>query len=67
VITAVATRPVAPGAFIALIAAGAALAAGFGYDLDPEVVGAVGAAVTAVLALVARHQVSPAPALAARS
>lgn len=59
VITALATRPVAPGAFTALIGAVAALAAGFGYHLDPAVVGAVGAAVAAVAALLTRHQVTP--------
>lgn len=66
VIVAVATRPIAPGAFTALVAAGAALFAGFGYHADPTVVGAISAALTAVLALVTRLHVTPVIATPAR-
>jgi hypothetical protein len=59
VATAIATRPVAPAAFTALVAAVAALLAGFHYDLDPGTVAAVNGVVLAVLALITRHQVTP--------
>ncbi|MBW1600908.1 hypothetical protein JJV70_02075 [Streptomyces sp. JJ66] len=61
--TAAVTRPVAPAAFTGVVAAGAALAAAFGFEVAPETVGALNAAVLAVLALLTRGQVSPAPAV----
>lgn len=64
VITALATRPIAPGLFTALIGAVAAAASGFGFHWDPSVVGAVGFAVASLLALITRHQVTPVPAAA---
>jgi ABC-type thiamin/hydroxymethylpyrimidine transport system permease subunit len=66
VITAVATRPVAPAAFTALIAAVAALLAGFHFNLDPATVAAFNGLVLAVLTLVTRHQVTPVVATPAR-
>lgn len=68
VITAVATRPIAPAAFTALVAAVAALLAGFHFNLDPGTVAAVNGVVLAILALITRHQVTPvtAPARLAR-
>lgn len=59
-ITAAMTRPVAPGAFVALVGALAALAAGYGLNVGPEVVGTVNGLVLAFLALVTRGEVSPA-------
>jgi hypothetical protein len=56
VITAIATRPVAPSAFTALVAAVAALLAG----LEAGTVAAINGVVLAVLTLVTRHQVTPA-------
>lgn len=54
------TRPIAPAAFTAVVTAGAALAAGYGFDLGQEVVGSTTAAVTAlVLFFGVRPQVSP--------
>lgn len=58
-LTAVATRPWAPGAFIALATSGAALVTGYGIDLDPRLVGAIVAALPLVLALQTRAQVTP--------
>lgn len=58
-ITAAATRPIAPSAFTAVVAAGAALLAAYGLDVSAETVGATNAVVLAVLALLARGQVSP--------
>jgi hypothetical protein len=59
VATAVMTRPVAPSAFTTLVAALAALAAGYGFEVSPEVVGAVNALTLAGLTLLTRAQVSP--------
>ena len=59
VATAIATRPIAPAAFTALVAAVAALLAGFHYDVAPGTVAAVNGLVLAVLTLVTRHQVTP--------
>jgi hypothetical protein len=52
-------RPIAPEAFTFAIAALAALAAGYGYEASPEVVGAVTAATITLLALITRGEVSP--------
>lgn len=65
-VIALSTRPVAPGLGTAAIASVAALFAGFGYHLDPGLVAAVGATLSAVLALVARHQITPVAATPAR-
>jgi hypothetical protein len=59
VATALATRPIAPAAFTALIAAVAALLAGFHYNVSPGTVAAVNGLVLAVLTLMTRHQVTP--------
>jgi len=56
------TRPVAPGVFLLVVSAGAALAAGFGLEFSQEQVAAVGALVVSVLAIINREQVSPVPA-----
>ena len=56
---AVYTRPIAPAAFTTLVAAVAALAAGYGYHTSPELIGAINALVVAVLSLMTRQQVSP--------
>ena len=63
-ITAAMTRPIAPSAFTAVVAAGAALLAAYGLDVSAETVGATNAVVLAVLALLARGQVSPKEAAA---
>lgn len=59
VVTAILTRPWAPGAFTALVAALAALATGYGLEVDPAVVGSINGLVLAFLALVTRGEVSP--------
>jgi hypothetical protein len=59
VATAIATRPIAPAAFTALVAATAALLAGFHFNVSAGTVAAVNGLVLAVLTLVTRHQVSP--------
>lgn len=56
---AIATRPIAPAAFTAVVAAGAALLAAYGLNVSAETVGATNAVVLAVLALLTRGQVSP--------
>lgn len=59
VVTALATRPVAPAAFTAAVTAVADLLAGFHYSVAPATVAAVNGVVLAVLALLTRAQVSP--------
>lgn len=59
VVNAVLVRPIAPAAFTGLVAALAALVAGYGLDVAQQTVGAVQVAVVAVLALITRNQVSP--------
>lgn len=59
VITAVATRPVAPAAFTGLVVAVADLLAGFHFAVSAGTIGAVNGLVLAVLTLVTRHQVTP--------
>lgn len=62
VITAIAaamTRPIAPQAFTALVAAVASLLAAYHFDVSPAVVGSVNGLVLAVLTLLVRHQVTP--------
>jgi hypothetical protein len=63
-IAAAMTRPIAPTAFTAVVAAGAALLAAYGLNVSAETVGAVNAVVLSVLALLARGQVSPREAAA---
>jgi hypothetical protein len=58
-VNAAVVRPVAPGAFVGLVAAGAALLAGYGLELSQELVGSVSAAVVVLLALLTRGQVTP--------
>ncbi|MFD7922557.1 hypothetical protein ACFV3R_25435 [Streptomyces sp. NPDC059740] len=53
------TRPVAPQAFTAVVAAGATLAATFGYDVSQATIGAVNAVVLTLLTLLTRAQVTP--------
>lgn len=62
VIAAALTRPVAPQAFTTLVAAGVSFVATFGYDVPQATVGALNVAVLAVLTLLTRGQVTPAPA-----
>ncbi|MDX3643086.1 hypothetical protein [Streptomyces sp. MB09-02B] len=60
-IAAAMTRPVAPQAFTAIVASGATAVAAFGFEVGQETVGAVNTLVLAVLTLLTRVQVSPAP------
>lgn len=59
VATAIATRPVAPAAFTALVTAVADLLAGFHFSVSAGTVAAVNGLVLAVLTLITRHQVTP--------
>ncbi len=59
VVNALAVRPVAPAAFTYLVAAAASLVAAYGINVPQATVGAVNAAVLAVLALLLRGQVTP--------
>jgi hypothetical protein len=54
------TRPVAPQAFTAIVAAGAVLIGTFGYEVSQETIGAINTAALALLTLLTRVQVSPA-------
>jgi hypothetical protein len=58
-IAAAMTRPIAPQAFTAIVAAGAVLVATFGYDVSQETVGAINTVVLTGLTLLTRAQVSP--------
>ncbi|MEW2267792.1 hypothetical protein [Streptomyces sp. NPDC047868] len=58
-IAAAMTRPIAPQAFTAVVAAGAVLVGTFGYEVSQETVGAINFAVLAFLTLLTRGQVSP--------
>lgn len=62
VITALATRPIAPAVFTGAVTALAALLAGFHFSLAPGTVAAVNGVVLAVLTLLTRGQVVPAMA-----
>ena len=53
------TRPVAPQAFTAIVAAGATAVAAFGYEVSQESVGAINTLMLAVLTLLTRVQVTP--------
>ncbi|MFF7308188.1 hypothetical protein [Streptomyces sp. NPDC008137] len=59
-IAAAMTRPIAPQAFTAIVAAGATAVAAFGYEVSQGTVGAINTFVLALLTLLARVQVSPA-------
>ncbi|WP_030168884.1 hypothetical protein [Streptomyces sp. NRRL S-813] len=59
-IAAAMTRPIAPQAFTAVVAAGAVLVAAFGYDVSQETVGAINTVILAGLTLLTRGQVTPA-------
>lgn len=59
--TAALTRPIAPAAFTLLVSSLAALGAAYGLEYSQENVGALNVLVLAVLALLTRAQVSPAP------
>lgn len=58
-IAAAKTRPIAPQAFTAIVAAGAVLVATFGYEVSQETVGAINGVVLAALTLLTRVQVTP--------
>ncbi|HEY9366991.1 hypothetical protein [Streptomyces sp.] len=58
-IAAAMTRPIAPQAFTAIVAAGATAVAAFGFEVSQETVGAVNTVVLAVLTLLTRVQVTP--------
>jgi len=60
-IAAAMTRPIAPQAFTAIVAAGATAVAAFGYEVPQETIGAVNTLVLAALTLLTRAQVSPVP------
>ena len=55
------TRPIAPALFTGLVQVVAALLAAYHFDLSAGTVGAINVFVVAVLTLLARGQVSPAP------
>lgn len=58
-IAAAMTRPVAPQAFTAIVAAGATAVAAFGYNVSQGTVGAINTVVLAILTLLTRVQVTP--------
>lgn len=58
-IAAAMTRPIAPQAFTAVVAAGAVLVGTFGYNVDQATVGAINTVVLATLTLLTRVQVTP--------
>lgn len=57
--TALRVHPVAPAVFTGVVSTGAVLLAAFGLDLSQQQVGLVAAAVTTVVTLVARAQITP--------
>lgn len=59
VVTALATRPIAPPVFTGAVTAVAALLAGFHYNVSPGTIAAVNGVVLAVLTLIFRGQVTP--------
>jgi hypothetical protein len=62
VVTAATTRPIAPAAFTTLVTVTADLLAAYHYDVSANTIAAVNTAVLAVLTLLTRGQVTPAPA-----
>lgn len=65
-VTAALTRPIAPSAFTGVVAAVAALLAGYQLDVSQATVGAVNTLVLAVLFLLTRGQVTPAAEVSTR-
>jgi hypothetical protein len=63
VVSAVLTRPIAPAAFTGLVAVAADLLSAYQFNVSAASVVAVNTTVLAILALITRGQVSPAPAL----
>ncbi len=59
VVTAIKTRPVAVPVFTGLVGSVVILAATYGFNAPPEAVGAIQAAVTTVLFLIARGHITP--------
>jgi len=55
------TRPVAPTLFTNAFSIVATLTAAYGLDLGQELVGSINAAIVAVVILIARGEISPAP------
>lgn len=53
------TRPIAPSVFTGAVAAAAALASSYGFELSTEAVGAVNSLVIAALSLIVRGEVTP--------
>lgn len=66
-VTAWRVRPIAPAVFTGAAGAVIALAGAYGLHLSQPTIGGVNVLVVAVLALLTRGQVSPAPAPAAKS
>ncbi|NEA52443.1 hypothetical protein G3I35_40795 [Streptomyces sp. SID10815] len=64
-IAAALTRPIAPQAFTAIVAAGATAVAAFGYDVSQTTIGAINTLVLATLTLLTRAQVTPSSPTAA--
>jgi hypothetical protein len=60
-ITAWITRPVAPAVFTGIVGAVAALMAGYGYEVRPELIAGINALLLVILAPVIRVQITPAP------
>jgi hypothetical protein len=58
-VNAVLVRPVAPAAFIALVGAVASLTASYGLHFTQEQIGSVAVAITSVIVLLTRSQVTP--------
>jgi lipopolysaccharide export LptBFGC system permease protein LptF len=62
-VAAVLTRPIAPAAFTGLVTVAAALLSAYHFNVAPGTVAAINTTVLAILTLLTRGQVSPAPAL----
>jgi hypothetical protein len=59
IVTAIKTRPIAVPMFTGFVGAAVILAAAYGFHVSAESVGAIQAAVTAVLVLIARGHITP--------
>ncbi len=59
VVTAIATKPIAPGAFLGLVAAVVPLLGAYGFKLSDETVTAVNGLILVALPLIVRGQVTP--------
>jgi hypothetical protein len=64
VVAAVFTRPLAPAAFLAVSAPVAALIAGFGYNVAPDLLAGINGLIMVLVGLLIRMQVSPVTAVA---